>query len=196
MKAEWDKYPQNRDMRWLLVILGMVFLISVMIESLRAEEPWDGIIPLITGHKLDTYSEIKPIGIPIDIMRAMGRVESNCGDSRYMRGDDGKSVGYFQVKLSTAKLIYPKITKKDLMKNKYNYLAAKAYLQHCLERYNNLDYALICYNAGEGVADIVKHPRRCKNKNAACYVKKIYAFIKESKLCDLSDIIPKDGEIL
>jgi hypothetical protein len=119
--------------------------------------------------------------------RAMARAESACGI--YKDGAGGE-IGLFQLKLTTVRKYDKTLTRKKLYDNSTNYKLSRLYFESLLRKYNSVPKALAAYNSGIDI----NHPFHCRiwtdsdnitHRSAGCYVKKIYAFIKEGKLCSL-----------
>lgn len=89
-------------------------------------------------------------GLPKGIMHAIATVESSNNPSAVHRNDGkGDSLGLNQIKLSTARLMGFRGTRKQLMRASVNSLYAATYLKHQIKRYGgNLSKAVTAYNAG------------------------------------------------
>lgn len=88
-------------------------------------------------------------GIPDGLLSAMCFTESSHKITVVRLNDGGEdSLGVCQIKLSTAKYVGFKGTRKDLMKPKNNIESAAKYLQYNYKRYGNWSRAVIAYNKG------------------------------------------------
>lgn len=87
--------------------------------------------------------------LPPGLLSALCYVESKHNVSA-VHHDDGNSdsLGVCQIKYETAKWLGFKGTKKQLMEPKYNVKYAAKYLSYQLNRYRNVNRAVIAYNIG------------------------------------------------
>jgi hypothetical protein len=111
-----------------------------------------------------------------ELWDAMAYVESNCG--KYIVGDDGKSLGKYQVQLTTARELGFTGTRKQLRDPMINFVYAFALLSKLYRRYDGDIYsALRAYNSGPGSA------RKGKSYKNSAYVKKIFRAISKRIKC-------------
>jgi len=104
-----------------------------------------------------------------EMLSAISKIESNCGDKRYLVGDDGKSIGKFQTKISTARYLGFSVNKKDLLNEFISESVARSYLLYLTRLYgDNAAKILYAYNSGPGSAERYKG-----SFNNSIYVKKI-----------------------
>ena len=107
---------------------------------------------------------------------AIAHVESGCG--KYLVGDDGRSLGMYQVQLTTARQYGFTGTKKQLKNPTVNFVYAFAYLSDMYRKNDgNLYSALRSYNAGLG------HTKRGKSYRNNVYVRKVLKAISEGRRC-------------
>jgi soluble lytic murein transglycosylase-like protein len=90
------------------------------------------------------------VGLPPGLLGAISQVESG-GNPNAVHKNDGKgdSLGLFQIKLSTARMVGFRGTKKQLMNVKTNAYFAAKYLKKQIQRYHgNYAQAVTAYNSG------------------------------------------------
>lgn len=124
----------------------------------------------------------------IDIFKLFGAIaytESKCG--KFTRGDDGKSMGRYQMQIVTARGEGFQGTKRELEEGLTNFLYAYVYFKKQYDRFNSVELALVAYNAGPYVASNMKFPRVCrktrKGESAGCYVNKVFKSMKDGTYC-------------
>jgi hypothetical protein len=122
-----------------------------------------------------------------EMLSAMARSESNCGDKRYLIGDDKTSIGLYQIKLSTAQFLGFKTNRKELLNPFINETIARAYLLYLSSKIGlNTERVLIAYNCGEKNANIrlpakcykIKKPNGKIVPSCGCYIIKIKNALK------------------
>ena len=100
-----------------------------------------------------------------EMLDAIARVESQCGNKKFLVGDDFKSFGKFQIQVATANGLGFNINKNDLMNDFINETVARAYLLYLQDKLGgNKERILMAYNCGEGKAKKIKHIRCVKTK--------------------------------
>lgn len=116
---------------------------------------------------------------------AMAYTESRCG--LYNHGDDGKSLGMYQVKLSTARSKGYNGKGKELKGKLTNFIYAYYYFMEQYDKFQSVELALAAYNAGPKVAEKIKLPARCKKtktgETAGCYIDKVFKSMRDNTYC-------------
>jgi hypothetical protein len=116
--------------------------------------------------------------IDAKLMGAIAKVESNCG--KYVVGDDGKSLGPWQVQLATARDYGFKGNAEQLKEPITNMIYAYMHLVRLMQIHKSQNIALMAFNCGSGCAKRVSRNYDYKRNK---YVKKVNAALFNNTYC-------------
>lgn len=108
---------------------------------------------IMTPYIIGLFINVSTVfGLPSGLLSSVCFIESRYNHSAVAHRDGhSDSYGMCQVKYETAKHLGFKGTRKDLMEPKNNIYYAGKYLKIQLERYNNIERALVGYNRGNSI---------------------------------------------
>jgi soluble lytic murein transglycosylase-like protein len=122
------------------------------------------------------------------LLQAMAMQESSCNPNAI--GDKesrDKSLGLFQVKLSTARDYDKKLKRKDLFNAKINYKFAKKHIEYLIAHYNgDIILALDAYNRGANKVDHCTHKTKKNYNKKHPYAFEVLQKLLENKTCLLN----------